>query len=335
MKIRNDLIEIKIGNKKYDFNNLILNNYLSRCAKSQLIEKPLNSIPYMLQLSYVLIKFDEPFDIQIDTELHNADFDICFVFGSKYNQSISEQQIIVEYNYETTENPAIWDYNKKTAVGVNLSDYYGRKITAIGFNSYWPDDSNLTNKFPVGAVLDTSNYNIYLQENQDLSITRRDIITTDALFYSNNKEKVSGPAHLAPIGLPQIIREPIFYNDDKTGWNDYNGLDRCSGKLYSIGLSSYTDYIDKEFVIGEDIEVEANENELNINGIENYLATDSPLFCNEGVFPNSNLYPIKSNYKYVVFKYKVMQIVHSGTYNNTTATETDTRILLLSSNTNR
>ena len=48
------------------------------------------------------------------------------------------------------------------------------------------------------AVLDVSNYNIYLQENQELSVTRKDIITTDALFYSNDKTKIPGPVHLAP-----------------------------------------------------------------------------------------------------------------------------------------
>lgn len=176
-------------------------------------------------------------------------------------------------------------------------------------------------KTPVCAILDTSNYNMYLQQNQDFSITRRDIITTDALFYSSNKNKIPGPVHLAPYGVPQIIYQPNIYRE--TGvWQSFN--DRGYGILYSIGLSSYPDYIDKEFIIGEDIQVENNGIELNINGLENYLTKDSPLFCSKNIYASTNLYPVKTNYKYVIFKYKVYQEVHSGTYDDVISTSTDT-----------
>ena len=138
-----------------------------------------------------------------------------------------------------------------------------------------------------------------MQENQNLTITRKDIITTDALFYSNDTNKVPGPAHLAPFGVPEIIQ-------NKEGY-----YMAAHGILYSIGLSSYTDYIDKEFIIGQDIEVEENGTELNIKGLENYLATDNSLFPSNNIYPSAGLYPIKTNYKYVILKYKTWQMVDS------------------------
>ena len=77
-------------------------------------------------------------------------------------------------------------------------------------------------------------------------------------------------------------------------------------------------------MIGQDIQVEQNGTELNINGLENYLSTDSPLFPSNDIYPSSDLYPIESNYKYIIFKYKVWQMVHSGTYEETVSTPTDT-----------
>ena len=322
MKIRNDIVSIKIGKKQYDFNNLILNEYLKIFARSQLDSQKLNFVNNRKSLSYCLLKFDEPLVFDASTELHNQDFDICFVGGATYNQFTSENQIITEYTYDTKWS--IWDYNKATASDITINNYYGKKITAIGFNVYWTSDKLLTEKHPVCAILDTSNQNLYLQANQELSITRRDIITTDALFYSSNINKVSGPVHLMPYGVQQIIYQPNIYNDGKTAWHSFN--DRGYGILYSIGLSSYSNYIDKEFIIGQDIQIQNNGIELEINGLENYLTSDSSLFCSSNLYPNSNVYPVKSNYRYVIFKYKIWQMVHSGTYGNTTATPADTGI---------
>lgn len=321
MKVKNDLIRLKIGDKNYNFNNLILDEYLKRFVKKQLDIQNLETLTNSKCLKYCLLKFDTPFNnLQENSELHNQDFDICFVGGCTYNQTVGESQIIVEYSYDTKFN--VWDYSQSIGVNNYISNYYGKKITAIGFNSWWINDEKASDKVPVCAVLDVSNYNIYLQENQEVSITRRDVIETDAIFFSNNKNKISGPVHLMPYGIPQIIYQPNIYNNEGNSWYSFN--DSGYGILYSIGLSSYTDYIDKEFVIGEDIQVEQNETELNIKGIENYLDTDNPLFCSEDIYASTNLYAIKSKYKYVILKYKVWQEVHSGTIDNVISTPTDT-----------
>lgn len=315
MKIKNELVSIKIGKKQYDFNNLMLDEYLKRFVKAQLSTNNINQQETTLSLSYCLIKFDEPLeDIKNNSVFYNADFDICIEINTRRSvetlqklQTINQNQVTVQYTYETDNYMygVTWDYKKNTNTDIQISDYYGKKITAIGFNSYYLDsstDSSFDFEIPVCSILDTSNYNIYLQENQNLTITRKDIITTDALFYSNNKDKVPGPAHLAPLGIPLSNEE----GDTGHYFNDFG-----YGILYSVGLSSYSDYIDKEFIIGQDIEVEENGTELNIKGLENYLATDNSLFPSNNIYPSAGLYPIKTNYKYVILKYKTWQMVDS------------------------
>lgn len=324
MKIKNELISIKIGNKHYDFNNLILDNYLKKFVEAQLDKNNINSVTTDRKLTYFLLKFDTPFEnLNGSTELNNSNFDICIIFRSNGKQIITEKQVTIQYDYAFDVEATIVDYSNLSNTDSKISDYYNRKITAIGFNSYWTDDTNFSWKVPVLAVLDTSSYNIYLQEKQEFSITRKDIIITEAIFYSNNKVKIPGPVHLAPYGVPQIINQPNIYEDEtQTSWKSFN--DNGYGILYSVGLSSYPDYIDKELIIGKDVFVKQNGTELNINGIENYLSVESPLFPSTKIYPCSNLYPIKSNYKYMILKYKVWQMVHSGTYDNVIATPTDT-----------
>lgn len=323
MRIKNDLVSIKIGKKQYDFNNLILDEYLKKFVKAQLDKDSLSSVITNRELRYCLLKFDTPLEnLKGNSVLKNKDFDICFVFNSKSNQIVNDKQISIQYDYKINEDVVIIDYSKPDNQNIKISDYYNKKITAIGFNSAFRDDTNWSYKVPVCAVLDTSNYNIYLQESQELAVTRKDIISTDALFYSSNKNKVPGPVHLAPLGVPQIIYQPPISNEDGDSWHSFN--DSGYGILYSVGLSSYSDYIDKEFIVGQDVQVEENGTELNITGLENYLATDNPLFSSSNIYPGVNLYPIKTNYKYVIFKYKVWQNVNTGEYNNVITTPTDT-----------
>lgn len=214
MKIKNDLVSIKTGKKQYDFKNLILDEYLKRFIKAQLNEDNLISMLNNKELSYCLLKFDTPLEnLKEDSFLKNEDFDICFSFTSKSNQVVSDKQISIQYNYEIFEK-ILLDYNKPNEQSYKISDYYNKKITAIGFNSFFGAYATSVHKVPVCAVLDTSNYNLYLQENQDFAVTRKDIITTDALFYSNNTSKVSGPIHLAPIPN-KAVKEPNIITSRK------------------------------------------------------------------------------------------------------------------------
>lgn len=297
MKIKNEQIMLKIGDKKYEFQNLILDEYLKRFARRQQDKDQLNLLKNKTELKCCLLKFDTPLENLSETsQLANEDFDICLDVLA-FTQQISQRQTSITYNYDSSW--VMYDYNKSGKL--DIKDYYGKQITAIGFNSTYLRNSIAEDVY-VCAVLDTSNYNIYLQKNQDLAITRKDVIETDAIFSSNNIKKVPGPVHLAPYGLP-LTEQPTWYND--VGY----------GILYSVGLSTYNDYIDKEFIVGQDVSLETVDNGVKIKGIENYLNTEKAIFCDINLYPGNNIFPMQTNYKYIILKYKVWQTIVADTIN--------------------
>lgn len=316
MKIKNDLVRIQLGDKKFDFKNLILDEYLKRFARAQINEQDINKMYLSKKLRYCMLKFDTPFEnITESSVIHNQDFDIGLVSNTQYKQEMNNNQVTIEYQYN---NYVFYDYETGTT-NEDITQYYGRKITAIGFNSHVQGDAIYQTKFPVCAILDTSNYEIYLQENQELVITRRDIISSDAEFYSNSS-LIKAPVHLAPYGTPQIIDQPNIY-EDPTSWQSF--YDNGYGIIYSVGLSNYKDYINEELIIGTDITLNVNNNEITIEGLEN-SSFFAELYPDNNIYPRNNSYPTKTKSKYLIIKYKVWQNVHSGTYNNIINTITDT-----------
>lgn len=302
MKIKNELVSLKIGNKNYEFKNLILDEYLKRFVSTQLDVTSRFKVSSSIGLDYVFLKFDTPFEnLSSDSVLLPENFDIVFADGPKsVITDISENTITTKYVYATNGN--IYDYKKMHGGDLPFSDYYGKKIVAIGFAPWWG------RKNKIGAVLDTSNYNIYMQEGQKIEIARKDTIFSDTLFWSNDK-RVKGPVHLCPQG-----GVPLLYQDPYAGLKEeekklYGALEaqHTKGALYSVGLSSYSDYIDKEYIIGKDVQVIQNGAELIIKSINNSYNFEKELYPNSSIFPSSSLYPAKSNYKYVIFKYKVYQ----------------------------
>ena len=90
MKIKNELITIKIGKKIYEFNNLILNEYLKRFVIAQLDPSQIKSNLIKRQLCYCLLKFDTPFQgLNSNTTLKNTDFDVCILFEAVPSQFIN------------------------------------------------------------------------------------------------------------------------------------------------------------------------------------------------------------------------------------------------------
>lgn len=327
MKVKNELVSLKVGNKKYDFKNLILDEYLKRIVLSQIDNTTRRYIPYQLLLDTILLKFDTPLEnLSQQSTVYLEDFDIAFALGCKtIITEISEKSISTKYTYNMSE--LIYNYNKKKGESFPSEDYYGKKITAIGFATNF---SSLNKRNRVCAVLDTLNYNIYMQTNQKLECTRKDVITSDALFWSNDV-RIKGPVHLCPDG-----GEPLLYQEPYAGFKEKDKLlfnaipaERTKGVLYSVGLSSYSNYIDKEFVIGKDVEIVQNETELIVQSINNLYSFEKELHTNEAIYPFTNLYPVKSNYKYVIFKYKVYQELAEFVYETTSGggyeyTQTDT-----------
>ena len=318
MKIKNDLISIKIGKKHYDFHNLILDEYLKTFATTQVDVEENNKTKNRKNITYLLLKLDTPIEnLNEKSVLVNEDFD-AFAFDNSTIQQVADERISIQYNYKVN---SIVDFSSPNyPENIVISNYNGRKITAIGFNSFGGKSTAVYTN--VKAVLDTSNYNIYLQENQEFTVTRKDIITTHALFYTPNKNKIPAPLHLMPIPNKAVIEPNKLYSNSGTA--AIEGTDASYGVIYSVGLSSYIDRIDKEFIVGEDVEITQNGTELNIEGIENYLNNENPLYPSSNLYPSSTLYPIKANYKYIIIKYKVWQNILSGTYENPVYTMTDT-----------
>lgn len=312
MEVKNELVSLKIGNKQYDFKNLILDEYLKRFILKQLDTTTPRYIPYQIYLDTVFFKFDTPFEnLSPQSDVFPLDFDIAFVGGCK-SVIITATPNLITTKYTYDMNSFIYDYNEKKGGNLPLEKYYGKKIVAIGFGASFAH-YNKNNK--VCAVLDTSNYNIYMQANQRLECTRKDTVSTDALFWSSDA-RIKAPVHLYPYGgEPLLYQDPYpgFREEDKKIFNARSAIP-TKGVLYSIGLSSYIDYIDKEFVIGKDVIAVQNGTELSIQNINNDYNFEKELHPHNSIYPVANLYPIKSNYKYVILKYKVYQEIEKGVY---------------------
>lgn len=325
MKIKNEVITIKNGKKIYEFNNLILNEYLNRFIKKQLKAEDVNKINNSTDLSYLLIKFDEPIkNITPEKTILNNEFDIVFTFVKSKIQDLTSNQVSVKYIYDDSET--IFDYKKNTAENIKIEDYWGRKVAMLGFNGYWT--SYNASSIPVCAILDTSNMNIYLQQNQKFSVTRRDIITTDSVFKSSDINRISSPIHIAPLNNKAVITPNELWNNEHNA--SVKGEDKSYGILYSLGLGYNDSEIDKEFIIGKDIQINANNSELIISDVTEEF-TKYLYYTNSNMYPNNLLYPTKENYKYAIFKYKVWQNILSGTYENPVNAMTDTGFYYLQS----
>lgn len=181
-KIKNVLVNIQIGKREYSFKNLILDNLLNFYASA--IVDDFNKI--FKQMNTCLISFSK-LDIKSDMVITNDTFDIGLF--SCIHKTIGNQNKIVNKYVYTSEDDFIYDYSKKTALNIKLANYGGKKINTIGF-SY-----SVVGAWYTTAVLDVSNYDIYIQEGEELRITRIDEVSTDAIFTSLS-DKVISPIHL-------------------------------------------------------------------------------------------------------------------------------------------
>ncbi len=303
MKIKN-IINIKIGKKSIDFHNLILDEYLERFVRTQLDLNVSNLAPNLKQLRTLYLKFDTPLEFDITSKINPFEsFDIALPMDlDEFSQNISDKAITAKYIFSAKESV----YNLATRKYESISNYYGRKITAIGFNALFaiPKLGGY-----VCSILNTINYNISLEENQGFVLTRRDTISTDANFWSNDS-RVKGPIHLSVEGGPSLLyQDPLFTEHD--GGSVASAVPQPTyAQLYSIGFSSYKDYIDKEYVIGQDIEAVNNGTSISLSGLENILSNDF-IYANEQLYPSNLIYPIKANYKYAIYKYKLFQEIYS------------------------
>ena len=309
-QIKNDAIIIKNGDKVIELRNTILDEYLKRFAVRQMdTDYALNT--HNTFLKYILLKFDEPISYETSSVIHANDFDISLQDIPQAKQTINQTNIAIDYTWLLGSDAFIYEYSTGEA-GEFIEDWYNKKITAIGFSTSWVGDTN------VCAIVDTSNYNLYLQENQLFTITRRDLANTDALFWSNSS-KVKGAIHLAPNGGDVIFPQANIYNSDHTAWTSFSNI-RAYGIIYSVGFSNYIDKIEHEQVIGTDISMRQLDNKLILRNI----VSPAPSLARTFLSRFLPFFPTRSTYKYYIIKYKVWQDFASGTYDEPVLTPTDT-----------
>lgn len=308
MKIKNEYVIINNGKKQIKLHNTILNTYIEKIINNQLTKDTEERA--VLSMVYMYLKFDEPLIFDKTSNLQESDFDLR-ISRYTYNEDVTPKQITINNFYKADNSQYRLKYEISTSQFItDLSNYVGRKITAVGFGGV------LLEEGLIYACVDTSNYNIYFEAFDEVfSVTRRDILSTDAIFYSPNN-KIKGPIHLY---------------DGKYHYNGSSPDFQLVGILDSIGLGlniykmnvivSLTPY---------DEHIEINENlikildELTIEYYSDGLlpAQDlfpntelypariirEPLYPSDDIYPGIDLYMLESPYHYVQLKYKIYKL---------------------------
>lgn len=294
MKIRNEYIKIKT-NKEIVLRNYIYDNYLKLFSKTQYLEEDAFQNTYK-KLTYCFIKFDtELEDIQ---NANITDFDISI--ASSQNEVIgNKQEVNALYTYTTRRGIRV--INTREASN-DLNQYAGKKVTALAFGNN-----------EIMACVDTSNYNVYIVQDEEFNVSRKDIITSDAICIGSDY-----PVHLAPL-----FKTCEYESAGRTYSAD------IYAKLYSIGLGATIGKMEEEYIIGKDINVIKESdtsfgfnlrkgNEQSVYPQNDLYSGNSlyplPLYVQNEVHPQNSLccseeqYPLASNYKYVIYKYQLYYI---------------------------
>lgn len=269
MKIKNEYIELKIGNKTFTKKNMILDVYLHQIFNSQIDDEHDTST-----IGYCFIKFDEPIDsITYESNVDPKDyFDVVLVSIKNYNPVVKTSNNVVKliYKYNSDLN---FLYNNGTSwvgKGMNTFNMFaGRRITALGFGTY--------NK--LFAFLDTRNMNVIVNENESVQISRVDSMQSEGLL----------------IGYDY----PLHLIQDAVNQTSLGRQNKICAQLYSVGFGNRIDRMEEEYLVGEVTEEVANNSiTFNVNREEKI-----------GYYPSESLqlgfYPINDNSKYLIFKYRL------------------------------
>ena len=282
MKVKNEYVEIKIGNKVYTKQNMILNSYLKAIFEAQIDTEHDNS-----NLGFCYLKLDIPLEnIDYDSQINADDFDIQ-LFGKEKSSIITTESLIkVIYNF----NDSYYFYKNKdgtqgAVIGGNLNIFSGRKITGIGFG--------INGK--CYAYLDTTNMNIIINRNEQFRISRLDVFSSDGIV-----KNLDYPLHLI---------NDIAKKDARYVYIDNIGYEECTmGQLYSVGFGNTAGYMEEEYLIN-DVETDIDDNSITFNVDRTKKV---------GHYPSENLhlgfYPTIDNSKYLMFKYRL----YRRYYNNNT-----------------
>lgn len=294
MRIKNEYIKIKTD-KEIVLHNYIYDEYLKIFSKSQIEEDEdeLYSLNSRKTMYSCFIKFESNFEDITNKTINDFDIRISSVQTEVNGNS---QNVNAIYTYSTKNG--IYDIRSGKNID-DLNDYAGKKVTALAFGNE-----------EILACIDTSNYSIYIIKDEELSISRKDIISSDAVC-----DGVDYPIHLAPIF------KTTTYESAKGKYQA-----DVYAKLYSIGLGQVIGKMSEEYIIGKDINIKEESNTsfgFNLRkGNEQSIFPRNNLYCGSGKYPlplyiekelhpkvnlysSNRLYPLESNYKYIIYKYEM------------------------------
>lgn len=271
MKIENEEISIRIGNKIKTFKNLILNSYLDLFADSFLDFKEKN-------LPYCLVNFTKN-NVGINENSTNMQYDTILEADFASNiEVLTGSNIINKYFY------------KDPAAGMDyLEDFKGQAIKELGFANW----DNTKQDYVLYAFLDVSKYEITIQENEPIIISRVDKISSDMQFWANNP-KLKAPYHLTGRGLIEIV-----------------GMEYQTtiSKLYSVGFGVLPYSFIKEY-LAEDLTIQKGTTGI-INISEDfYNLKNNDLYPSDDLYPKEDLYPQTPTANLLIYKFKMYKKVY-------------------------
>lgn len=279
MKIKNKYVKIKQGKKETELHNLILDKYLDLFASSIL-----NTEDKRLDACLINCTVEE----EISPSMDNMHWDFYLNEQNLYDNSDYKgtNKIITKYLYEL-------NFEEQT------QPFVGQKIFSIGFaktikEPSLPDGSDAD--FELYAILDVSNYNLYVQDIQEFVVERVDTTTTDMVF-SSDTEKF--PIHLSPRG------NTYFDEYEETGGREIAILNRI-GKGYNSSFPTI-------LIPKTNFNITVNENEINITGLFIEENTGETIFPSDTLYPSETLYPQKSQMNWIFYEFSVYKFIDTVT----------------------
>ena len=271
MKIKNEEVSIKIGNKTKTFTNLIINSYLDLFADSFLDFKQKN-------LPYCLVNFTKN-NMAIDENSTEMQYDTILEADFASNiEILTGSNIVNKYFYK--DPVASYPY---------LEDFAGQQIRQLGFANW----DNTKQDYVLYAYLDVSRYNIIIQDSQPVTISRVDKISSDMQFWANSRE-LKAPYHLTGRGMLELLGM------------DYQTI---IPKLYSIGFGVLPYKFVNEY-LAEDLTISKGETGI-INIAEDfYNYKNNDLYPREDLYPSEDLYPQTPTANLLIYKFKMYKIVY-------------------------
>jgi len=266
MKVSNEFVEVKIGNRKFTRKNMILNTFLKKIFDSQIYNSTF--APY---IGSCYLKLNEPLNnVDYDSILQPSDFDISLAGTGKCDKIVAKNSIKTIYKFDNSN----YSYNGNTYQGKNLDMFDGQKITAIGFGQ---------RLVGILAFIDTSNMNIIINSKENFEVTRVDNFQSDGVC-----NDFDYPLHL----VNNIVR----YEGKFTGLAIE---EHTEAQLYSVGFGNVEGLMEEEYLI-EDVEIDRDDYSITFNIPR---TQKNGAYPSENL--RLGFYPIKDNSKYLIFKYRL------------------------------